>query len=375
MQRPVERGLLGDSDPVDPVEVGDQFRIRRAHRVTDGGHQLADDRAVDVEQLGRADHPPKQPAQHVAAAVVARADAVADQDGRGAAVVGDDPVAHVVGVVADVIAAGRTPGHRVDGRSQQVGFVDVGHALQQERDPLDAHAGVDVLARQRTQDFEVVFAGALAAFVLHEHEIPDLDVAVLVGFRATVDAELGTAVVVDLRRRAARPGNAHRPIVIGHAAALDSLDRQVRDLPPQLHGFVVVEIYCGPELFRIKTISTVVDFAGQQRPSQLDGLALEIVAEREIAGHLEKGVVPGGDPDFVDIGRANAFLNTGGRRIRRGALAEEERHELHHAGVDEQQVGVVENHRGTRYLGMARVHEMIEEPLPDLVCLHFSASS
>ena len=45
-------------------------------------------------------------------------------------------------------------------------------------------------------------------------------------------------------------------------------------------------------------------------------------------------------------------------------------HELHHAGVDEQQVGVVEDHRGAGHLGVTRLHEVIEEPLPDLVCLH-----
>ena len=99
-QGAVERGLLGDRDAVDPVEVGDEFGIRRAHRVAHGGHQVADDRVVDAEQLGRADHPAQQPAQHVAAAVVAGADAVADEDRGGAAVVGDDPVAHVVLVVA-----------------------------------------------------------------------------------------------------------------------------------------------------------------------------------------------------------------------------------------------------------------------------------
>ena len=232
LQGPVERGLLGDRDAVDPVEVGDQLGIGRTHRVADGGHQFADDRAVDVEQLGRADHPAQQPAQHVAAAVVAGADAVADQDGRGAAVVGDDAVAHVVVVVAGVISARCAPGHRVDDRPQQVGLVDVVHALQQERDPLDAHAGVDVLAWQRTQDLEVILAGSLAALVLHEHEVPDLDVAVLVGLRAALDTELRSAVVVDLRGRAARSRNAHRPVVVGHAAALDPLGRQAGDLPP-----------------------------------------------------------------------------------------------------------------------------------------------
>ncbi len=103
-QRAIERGLLGDRDAPDPVEIGDEFGIRRAHRVAHGGHQLADDRALDAQQLGRADHPAQQPAQHVAASVVAGGDAVADQDRRGAAVVGDDPVAHVVFVVAFLIS-------------------------------------------------------------------------------------------------------------------------------------------------------------------------------------------------------------------------------------------------------------------------------
>ena len=288
--------------------------------------------------------------------------------------VGDDAVAHIVVVVADVIRTRRARGHRVDGGAQQICLVNVVHALQQHRDPLDTHAGVDVLARQRPEDRVVLFTRAFAALVLHEHEIPDLDVALFAGQRSALGTVLGAAVVVDLRRRTARPGNAHRPVVVGHAAALDPLGGQTRDLLPQLRRFVVVQIDRGPKSLGIEAVTTLGDGVGQQGPGKFDGALFEIVAEREIAGHLKKRVVPGGDPDFVDIRRADAFLNAGGRRIRRRALAEEERHKLHHAGVDEQQVGVVENHRSTRHLGMARVHEMIEEPLPDLVCLHFSAS-
>jgi hypothetical protein len=85
---------------------------------------------------------------------------------------------------------------------------------------------------------------------------------------------------------------------------------------------------------------------------------------------LEEGVVPGGDADLVDVGGADALLDAHRAVPRRSALSEEVRHELHHAGVDEQQIGVIENHRGTRHLGMTRFHEVIEETLPDLVCLH-----
>ena len=155
-QGAVERGLLGDRDAVDPVEVGDEFGVRRAHRVAHRRHQVADDRVVDAEQLGRADDAAQQPPQYVAAAVIARAHAVADQDRGGAAVVGDDPVAHVVLVVACVISARGDRGYGIYDRAQQVGLVDVVHTLQQARHPLDTHAGVDVLARQRPEDLEVL---------------------------------------------------------------------------------------------------------------------------------------------------------------------------------------------------------------------------
>ena len=177
----------------------------------------------------------------------------------------------------------------------QVGLVDVVDALQQARHPLDAHAGVDVLARQRPEDLEVGLAGALAALVLHEDEVPDLDVAVLVGFRAAVDAVLGSAVVVDLRRRPARAGDAHRPVVVGHAAALDALGGQPGHLLPQRDGLVVVEIDGGPEPFGIEPVAALILRVGQQGPGELDGALLEVVAEGEVARHLEEGVVPGGD--------------------------------------------------------------------------------
>ena len=182
-QGAVERGLLGHRDPVDAVEVGDQFGVRRSHRVAHGHHQVGHHGLFDAEQFGGADDPAQQPAQHVAAALVAGRHTVADDDRRGPAVVGDDPVADVVLVVARAVAPGRDGGHHIDDGAQQVGFVDVVHALQQAGHPLDAHAGVDVLARQRPEDLEVVLGGALAALVLHEHEVPDLDVAVLVGNR------------------------------------------------------------------------------------------------------------------------------------------------------------------------------------------------
>ena len=87
--------------------------------------------------------------------------------------------------------------------------------------------------------------------------------------------------------------------------------RQPGDLLPQPDGLVVIEIDGGPEPFGVEPVAALVDRVGQQRPGQLDGAALEVVAEREVARHLEEGVVPGGDADLVDVGRADALLDAG----------------------------------------------------------------
>ncbi len=197
-QGPVERGLLGNGDSADAFEVGYQLGVRGAHLVTHHGHQLTHHGLFDAKQLGGADDPAQQAAQHIAAAFIAGADPVADDDRRRAGVVADDAVAHVVLMTALPVPARGNRCHTVDDRAHQVGLVDVVDTLQQTRDALDTHAGVDVLARQRAEYLEVGLGGPLAALVLHEHEIPDLDVAVLVGLRAAFDAVLGAAVVVDL---------------------------------------------------------------------------------------------------------------------------------------------------------------------------------
>src|SRR6185437_10592053 len=90
---------------------------------------------------------------------------------------------------------------------------------------LEAEAGVDVLGRQVAEDLEVVLAGALAPLVLHEDEVPDLQVPLAVDGRAALLAVGGAAVVVDLGAGSARPGHAHGPEVVLLAQALDPLGR------------------------------------------------------------------------------------------------------------------------------------------------------
>ncbi len=162
-----------------------------------GNHELLGAEAVRV-----ADGPAQDAAQHVAAALVGREDAVAHEHRAGAGVLGQDAQAEIVGgVVGGGVAAARGPGRGVDEGAHDVGVPHRVDALEQAQDALEAGAGVDARLGQR-------LAGAVGALVeLHEHEVPELQEPRLgVGVeRAAVGPEGGALVVVDLRARAAGP--------------------------------------------------------------------------------------------------------------------------------------------------------------------------
>jgi len=287
-------------------------------------------------------------------------------------VVAHDPEADVVLVVGAVAAAGELLG-ALDDREHDVDLVHVLLALQEKRDALEAHAGVDVLLRQRTEDVEVLLAAHRGELVLHEDEVPDLEVAVL-GAEVAVLAVGRAAVDQDLRARAARTGHAHRPVVLGLAQPDDPVVGQAADLLPELDRLGVVLVDARVELALGQPEAAVLERLGDQVPGQLDGAFLEVVAEGEVAAHLEEGAVPGGLADVLDVGRPHALLDAGGPVVRRGLLAEEVGLERDHAGVDEQQIRVVEQQRGGRD-GLVGpdglvLLEVSKEPAPDLRGVH-----
>ena len=111
---------------------------------------------------------------------------------------------------------------------------------------------------------------------------------------------------------------------------------------------------------------------GEQLPGELDRALLEVVAEREVAEHLEEGVVARGVADVVEVvvlaAGAHALLR--GRRAHVGArlLAGEHVLELHHAGVGEHQRRVVARHeRRRRHDLVAVLLEEVEERSADVV--------
>ena len=119
-------------------------------------------------------------------------------------------------------------------------------------------------------------------------------------------------------------------------------------LHPEVGGLVVVAEDGDPEL-----VLRDLELAGEELPGEVDGLALEVVAEAEVAEHLEEGVVAGGVADVLEVvvlaAGAHAALGAGGARVVALVAAEEDVLELHHAGVGEEQRRVVaRDERGTR---------------------------
>ena len=236
-----------------------------------------------------------------------------------------------------------------------VGLVHAHDVLQDRGRALDAHAGVDVLLRERRQ------LPVRVQLELHEDEVPELEEALAaraarlaVGLAAAV---LDAPVVVHLGVRPARPGAADRPEVLRGGQQDDPLDR-LADLPPLVvRDLVLAEPELGvaredadPEPFGIE-----LQVLEDELPRELDRALLEVLAEREVAEHLEERQVRPVEADLVDVGRAEALLHRRQQRRRRLLSPEEVRHQRLHPGGREQRRAVVgtRDQRRRRAEGMA----------------------
>ncbi len=121
-----------------------EFGIRAAHLRDEIGDELVEERPLAAELVAVADSAPHDPAQHVAAALVAGDHAVDDEERAGADVVRND-LQRIVREIGNVSLARRG----LDERLEQIDFVVAVHVLQHGRDPLEAHAGIDARLGQR----------------------------------------------------------------------------------------------------------------------------------------------------------------------------------------------------------------------------------
>jgi hypothetical protein len=128
--------------------------------------------------------------------------------------------------------------------------------LQHRGQAFQAHAGVDAGLGQLVHHVRAALLVDLT-IELHEHVVPDLDVAVAVFIRRArwAAGDLRAVVVEDLGAWSAGAGVAHHPEVVGGergalvvADAHDALGRHADVLVPDLIGLVVVSIDGDPEL-------------------------------------------------------------------------------------------------------------------------------
>ena len=293
-------------------------------------------------------------AEHVAPALVRRQHAIGHQEAAGAQVIGDNAVR---GRHRPLRIGLRHLGGLADQRLEKVDFVIVVRSLQHGCDALQPHAGVDRRTRKVAHDL------ARLLFILHEHEVPDLDEAVAVLVRASGRAAGDMVAMVEeyLRTRPARAIVAHRPEIVLGGDADDAAVGQAGDLLPQREGVVIGMVHRHRQ-----PLGRDAPFLRDEVPREADRAFLEIVAEREISQHFEERMVPRRIADIIEIvvlaAGAHALLAGHGRRVRARFEAGEHVLERHHAGVHEHQRRIVLRHqRRRRHAHMLLAREKVEK--------------
>ena len=107
-------------------------------------------------------------------------------------------------------------------------------------------------------------------------------------------AELRAPVVVHLRVGAARPGAADRPEVVATAAGGTIRSGGMPDPLPELDRDLVLaepELRVAGEDGDPDAVRVELQVLGHELPGELDRAFLEVLAEREVAEHLEEGQV------------------------------------------------------------------------------------
>src|SRR5690606_10456003 len=243
VQRLPEAPLLQIDHVINEVPPGRQIRVADGHLPDDHVADVGQHRFLDAQLASVAGGPAQQPPQNVAPAFVAGHDAGESEERDGPHMVRDHPQRHVgVGVFA-VLHAGPL-GHRVHDGPHQIDVEVAGNALQHRCHALKAHARVD--ARPLQLRVRAVFV----LMKLDKDQIPNLQITLaVVAARLALfvrAAELGAAVDVNLRARAAR-ADADLPEVVLFAQAHDALLGDADLLMPDAGRLVVLPVDADPK--------------------------------------------------------------------------------------------------------------------------------
>src|SRR5439155_18892742 len=175
-------------------------------------------------------------------------------------------------------------------------------------------------------------------------------------------ADLCAAVVIELAVGPTRARSADRPEVLRRGQQDEPLGRLSDLFPLAERHLVLAEPELGvagedarPDPFRIE-----LQIIEDELPREVDRAFLEVLAEREVAEHLEERQVGAVEADLVAVVRPGALLYGREQRCRRLLAAEEKRHQRLHPCRRQQRRAVVGT-RDERRRGPKRVALRLEE--------------
>ena len=366
-----ERILFAVGNLGDAIEVCGDVGVGGTHRVARDREEFWKRGLLNSEKAQRTNGAAHDAAQNVAAALVRGGDPVTDEHERGAHVVGDDTHTHVVLAVGPVPATRQLLG-RGDERVDLIDLVHVRFALKEDREALEARAGIDRLLVEFA-DERVVLALALAAQELIEHEVPDLEVAVPAWVDRAADrvrAICGATVIVKLGARAGRPRLAGVPEVLGPGQSHEVRGIDTDLLRQDVIGLGVLVPHRDPHLVAVEPVAAVVLRSREQLPGVVDRALFEVVPEREVAVHLEERAVARRASDVLNVVRADALLHTRGAGPRGRLGSNDVRDERDHAGDGEQQRRVRGDQRRAGHDLVVVIGEVLDPAITDLGGAH-----
>ena len=310
-------------DALDALDRFGKFRIRNLHQVGDDRDEVEKERLLHPHLNAVENRATEQAANDVFFFFRARVDVFVNRERAGADMVGDaaQTAAVFVRQILIVVFLRADFRRRVDQRTKRVDVEVRFDALQNGRNAFEAHPGVDVFARERTQ----VVRRVADAVKLREDEVPNFNFA-LRRFVVNFGTRAANAV-----RAFARGGR--RPEVFVFVEVLQFFGRKFDFFEPNFRGFMVVFIDGRGEHRRVDPEPFLV---GQELPSPVDRFALEVVAEAEVPEHFEEGVVERGASDVVDVAGAEALLAGRGAGVVELATPEKVVFELVHPGRREE---------------------------------------
>lgn len=273
----------------------------------------------------------EEAAEDVTAALILRDDAIADHHNGAADMIGDNAEGDILDTILMILNPSdvRDMSHNI---LYGIDLKEVIDILHNASEAFEAHPGIDIRVSHR---------GIMAVAIgieLTKDEIPDLHkpvaIAADMAIRLTA-ALIGAAIEIDFRARAAGAGADFPEVVIpaeaGHVGGIDA-DLIDPDIPS-----LVVAFEDGDIEFFLRDFQDL----SQEFPSPSGSLMFEVVTEGEIAEHFEVSAVAGGFADIFDIRGTDTLLAGSDALIGRGSQAEEEFFHRGHAGVDEEQAGVI----------------------------------